>query len=147
MRDLPSPEPKFLTLVEANAKLPQVIRIVQRLQRLQQTIADSQREREQLTDQLTGGNGHSRSTLQEQLDAAQARQDQCVDDVRDALLALDGFGALLKDPAIGLVDFYGQRAGELIFLCWRLGDEERIEFWHTLDGGFAGRQPVDSLIQ
>lgn len=74
-------------------------------------------------------------------------QEQLITEVRAALLKLDAFGALLKDPEAGLVDFYGQRAGEPILLCWRLGEEERIGFWHTLEGGFAGRQPVDSLIQ
>jgi len=44
------------------------------------------------------------------------------------------------------LDCYGQRAGELICLCWRLDEEARIQFWHTFEGGFAGRQPVDALI-
>lgn len=147
MTDAPQSEPKILTLVDANAKLPQVSQVVRHLQQLQRAIADSQREREELTTKLTGGNGHSRIALQDQLDAGKARQEQLIAEMRDTLLELDAFGALLKDPGVGLVDFYGQRAGELIFLCWRLGEEERIGFWHTLEGGFAGRQPVDSLIQ
>ena len=128
--DVPQPQPKILTLVEANARLPQVIQVVERLRQLQQA-------HEELPIKLAGGNGHSQSSLKEQL----------ITEVRAALLKLDAFGALLKDPKAGLVDFYGQRAGELILLCWRLGEEERIGFWHTLEGGFAGRQPVDSLIQ
>ena len=120
--DVPQPQPKILTLVEANARLPQVIQVVEHLRQLQQAL---------------GGNGHSHSSLKEQR----------ITEVRAALLKLDAFGALLKDPEAGLVDFYGQRAGELILLCWRLGEEARIGFWHTLEGGFAGRQPVDSLIQ
>jgi len=28
-----------------------------------------------------------------------------------------------------------------VYLCWRLG-EERIEWWHELDTGFAGRQAL-----
>ena len=120
--DVPQPQPKILTLVEANARLPQVIQVVEHLRQFQQAL---------------GGNGHSHSSLKEQR----------ITEVRAALLKLDAFGALLKDPEAGLVDFYGQRAGELILLCWRLGEEERIGFWHTLEGGFAGRQPVDSLIQ
>lgn len=118
------PNPRPLTLAEANAALPQVVPVVERIQQLQ---------RGELTNKLAGGNGHSQTALQDQLDAA--------------LLKLDALGALLKDPEAGLVDFYGQRAGELILLCWRLGEEERIRFWHTLEDGFAGRRPVDSLIQ
>jgi len=40
-----------------------------------------------------------------------------------------------------LIDFYGLRGGEPVFLCWKLG-EERIRFWHTLEDGYAGRQPL-----
>ena len=142
-----SKKPKILTLAEANATLPQVVQVVERLRQLQRALVGSQREHEELTTKLAGGNGHSRSALQDQVHAGTARQDQLIAELRAALLKLETFGALLKDPEVGLVDFYGERAGEVILLCWRLGEEERIQFWHTLEGGFAGRQPVDSLIQ
>jgi hypothetical protein len=58
---------------------------------------------------------------------------------------LEEIGAELKDPQSGLIDFYAQRAGgETVYLCWRLG-EERIRFWHSLRGGFAGRRPIEEL--
>jgi hypothetical protein len=41
----------------------------------------------------------------------------------------------------GLVDFRSVRNGEEVYLCWRQG-EERISHWHTLESGFAGRQPI-----
>jgi hypothetical protein len=41
----------------------------------------------------------------------------------------------------GLVDFRSRRDGEVVYLCWRFG-EERIAHWHELDGGFAGRQTI-----
>ncbi len=59
---------------------------------------------------------------------------------------LHASGAMLKDLETGLVDFYGKRGGEVILLCWRMGEALRIAYWHTLEGGFAGRQPVDALI-
>lgn len=147
MTENSQPEAQIFTLAEANAKLPQVRRVLTRLQQLQQAMVDSQRECEALTASLAEGNGHSRRALQDQLDAGRAHQDQLIAEMDTALRELDACGALLKDPAVGLVDFYSRRAGELIFLCWRLGEAERIGFWHTLEGGFAGRQPVDSLIQ
>jgi hypothetical protein len=54
---------------------------------------------------------------------------------------LNGFGCELKDPTIGLIDFLSLRSGREVYLCWHLG-EERINFWHYLDAGFAGRQPL-----
>jgi hypothetical protein len=39
------------------------------------------------------------------------------------------------------VDFYGRRDGEVVYLCWRDG-EDRVAHWHTLGSGFAGRRPL-----
>ena len=55
--------------------------------------------------------------------------------------ALEGDGILVKDLEGGLVDFYSRQDGELVFLCWRLGESE-VEFFHTLTGGFRSRQPL-----
>ena len=48
-------------------------------------------------------------------------------------------GCELKSLEPGLVDFYGERQGELIYLCWR-EDESSVDWWHSLSGGFSGRQ-------
>jgi hypothetical protein len=50
-------------------------------------------------------------------------------------------GIELKDPTTGLVDFPSLRDGRVVYLCWRLG-ESSIEYWHDLEAGFAGRQPL-----
>ena len=47
----------------------------------------------------------------------------------------------LKDIDRGLVDFPHLRAGEEVFLCWESGEED-ISYWHELDTGFAGREPI-----
>ena len=52
------------------------------------------------------------------------------------------YTVFLKDPRTGLVDFRSVRDGRVVYLCWRLG-EDRIRYWHDLDAGFAGRQPLD----
>lgn len=50
-------------------------------------------------------------------------------------------GAIVKDPQIGLVDFYGKIEGRLVWLCWRYG-EESLEYYHELDAGYAGRRKL-----
>jgi hypothetical protein len=42
----------------------------------------------------------------------------------------------------GLLDFPAVIDGEEALLCWRVG-EGQIAYWHTLDGGFAGRTPLE----
>jgi hypothetical protein len=55
---------------------------------------------------------------------------------------LNDAGIQLKDYARGLIDFPSLRAGRVVLLCWQLGEAERIEWWHDVDAGFAGRQPL-----
>jgi hypothetical protein len=50
-------------------------------------------------------------------------------------------GAVVKDPQIGLLDFYGRIDGRLVWLCWRQG-EDKLGFYHELEAGFSGRRPL-----
>jgi hypothetical protein len=50
-------------------------------------------------------------------------------------------GVLLKDLDMGLLDFPHERDGRVVFLCWH-PPEERVEYWHEIETGYAGRQPL-----
>ena len=62
--------------------------------------------------------------------------------VRRGALAIEGLGIVLKDINTGLVDFLSKRDGRDVYLCWRF-DEPKVAFWHDLEAGFAGRQPLE----
>jgi hypothetical protein len=65
--------------------------------------------------------------------------------VRAVLERISEMGADVKDPVLGLVDFYHKRDdGEVVLLCYR-DDEETIDYWHPLTTGFAGRRPLAEL--
>lgn len=51
-------------------------------------------------------------------------------------------GVHLKDADKGLCDFPYMRRGRVVYLCWHLG-EESIGYWHDIESGFAGREPLD----
>jgi hypothetical protein len=51
-------------------------------------------------------------------------------------------GVLLKDANKGLCDFPYLRNGRVVYLCWQLG-EDQIQYWHEIETGFAGREPLD----
>jgi hypothetical protein len=51
-------------------------------------------------------------------------------------------GVLLKDADKGLCDFPYLRRGRVVYLCWQLG-EDQIQYWHDIETGFAGREPLD----
>ena len=70
----------------------------------------------------------------------QARAVSIVARLRDLLREVSELGVEVK-AADGLVDFRSKLRGRTVYLCWKYG-EERIETWHELDKGFAGRQPL-----
>ncbi len=47
----------------------------------------------------------------------------------------------IKDLDRGLIDFPAFRAGQEVFLCWEKAEDD-IEFWHDLNSGYAGREPL-----
>src|SRR5580704_527382 len=64
---------------------------------------------------------------------------------KDALAEIDSIGVQVKDIDIGLLDFPCEVEGQIILLCWKLG-ERSITHWHDTTEGFAGRKPVDERM-
>ena len=48
---------------------------------------------------------------------------------------------IVKDLQRGLVDFPAIVGEREVFLCWEK-DEEDVEYWHDIDSGYAGREPL-----
>ena len=129
---------KLYTVEEARAALPGVIPIVRRiretflkLRALQAASASAGRVAE-ADGALTAnpwhqGDDNRLERLNRRLRADTGR--------------LERLGIELKDPEAGLIDFYSEREGAIVYLCYKLG-ETGITHWHTLESGFAGRQPL-----
>ena len=69
-----------------------------------------------------------------------------VQQAQDAIQEIDAIGVQVKDLDKGLLDFPFQVGEQIVLLCWQLG-EARIDFWHTVEAGFQGRQPLDERFQ
>jgi hypothetical protein len=69
-------------------------------------------------------------TIQREADAIS----ECAEEINAA-------GAQIKSLEEGLLDFPSRRGGELVLLCWKLGEDE-IGYWHGVDEGYAGRRPL-----
>lgn len=63
-------------------------------------------------------------------------------EIEALLRELAEVGVEVKDMNAGLVDFRTMRDGEEVYLCWRLGEGDRIGWWHTIEGGFPARRPL-----
>ncbi len=69
------------------------------------------------------------------------RRTELAEELTRGVQSIQQRGVVVKDLDQGLVDFYTLSGDRLIFLCWQLGEAE-VTHWHTLEGGFAGRQPL-----
>jgi hypothetical protein len=118
----------FYSVDEANALIPKLKPLLERVRKTQEELAKDKSVaavREKAAQNGGGLHGRQLSTLTKTLDA----------DLRQ----LEEWGIVLRDPTIGLIDFLHKREGETVFLCWKLG-EPRVEWWHPLETGIAGRQ-------
>ena len=127
----------YFTREEAESQLPQITVILLAIQTTRQEARDNQLEIESLQDRMRN-NGHG---LHERIVQLRSFLEEHIYTLRQLRDELQRFGCELKDPDTGLIDFLSLRDGEEVYLCWRLG-EDRIRFWHTLDGGVAGRRPL-----
>lgn len=129
--------PHYFTREEAEALLPKVSVILRSIQKSHTNLRQTEDELNTLHQQAAG-NGHHLHAHMFQLQENISNHTRVM---RKLLEQLDQYGCELKDPNTGLIDFLSLRNGREIYLCWRLG-EDRINFWHDLQSGFAGRQPL-----
>lgn len=71
---------------------------------------------------------------------------RCIETYRAGWRAIEELGAVLKDPRIGLLDFYGNVDGKLVWLCWKYGESE-VSHYHALEEGFSARRPIAESIK
>ena len=131
---------KYFTLPEATRTLPLVKRIVGDITALYPKWRDLVYRYEFAAAQARPEWGESA----EQLDL-RAEIEEVAREINRFLEELEQVGCVFKGFEQGLVDFYGKLDGRDVFWCWKVG-EEKIEHWHELDAGFAGRQPLPAVV-
>jgi hypothetical protein len=122
---------RHYTLEQATAAMPWVR---ERLERLRQAHAllNEKEARDALSEAAPGnGGGEPGQVVSEGFLA-----------LRSALIELQEMEVVLRDLERGLVDFPSMRDGREVYLCWVEQEEDEIGYWHDLEAGFAGRQPL-----
>jgi hypothetical protein len=124
---------KIFSVEEANALLPSVRRIVESIQREHARLLSFQSAARYAAEGAEQGGGGM---------AAGPTYVAILIALTDLTAELDTLGVQLKDYARGLIDFPSLRDGRVVLLCWQLGEGDELEWWHDVDAGFAGRQPL-----
>ena len=130
---------KYYTLDEANAVLPEVRGIVARIRKAEDARQEKQKELSEIMLAIALNGGDISATYIDQLAKSLGRSER---EIQRMILGLKTkYSCEVKGLAPILVDFYSQRDGREVYLCWKEGESE-IGHWHDLDAGFAGRQAV-----
>ncbi len=132
---------KYFTLAEANRTLPLVKRVVADITALYPKWRELVYRYEYAAAQARPEWGESNEQLELRGDIEAVARN-----INQYLEELEQVGCVFKGFEQGLVDFYGKLDGRDVFWCWKVG-EDRIEHWHDLEAGYAGRQPVPEVVR
>ncbi len=121
---------KHYTRTEARLLLPQIRDWLQQINHLREQM-DKYDQR--LLGMTNAGQDMGGETVNQSIKAAA--------DIRELLMEFRKREIFIKDVERGLIDFPALMGGREVFLCWEK-DEDDIEFWHDIDAGFAGREPL-----
>jgi len=124
---------KIFTVQEANALLPEVRKIVGKIQRAHRKLAQYREDAKKASEAAERGGGGFADGVAYASDLLK---------LTAQLSDLEDLGVQLKDFERGLVDFPSLRDGRVVLLCWQLGEGDELEWWHDVDAGFAGRTPL-----
>jgi len=125
---------KTFTLSEAQTLLPVLEALLRKAQDAGVRAGELEAEMQELNQRIFLAGGLHVNVAE----AARRRADRekALAEARDTLAEIDEIGVQVKDfPCI--------LEGQTVLLCWKQGEKE-IGFWHTLEGGFAGRKPLDA---
>lgn len=132
---------RYFTVAEANALLPRLEEMLERLLALYQEVS-----------QIYGDLSSRGISVREEeaspndppeVRAQRARLVGLAAELQEGIGEVHGMGCSLKDIESGLVDFLSRRGGRIVYLCWRRGEPE-VAAWHELETGFQGRRPITS---
>jgi hypothetical protein len=125
---------KLFTINEANALLPDVRAKLERIKAQYESLANFRVAAKAATAAAveSGGGGM----------AGGSAYVKSLYEIGKLTTEINDLGVQLKDYSRGLIDFPSMREGRIVLLCWQLGEGEQIEWWHDLEAGFTGRQPL-----
>jgi hypothetical protein len=128
----------FFTLDEAKQKIPWLEIHLQEIVSLSKHIERLKLEMDKIFRKISS-NGHG-STDQD-MAGKRKETDDAVNRVSKLVQGINDLGIIVRDTERGLVDFPAFLEGREVCLCWILG-ESTIQFWHEIDTGVSGRQPL-----
>jgi hypothetical protein len=133
--------PRIYSPREANAMVPKLIKAFEDIDQIRSRLKTIKGKMDVL-EMIWGDEVRSETNPDFREHAHYLEEiEQAKKDFDSATRRFGDFEAVVKSLEQGLIDFYGVIDNRLVFLCWKRG-EKSIEFYHHLEDGFPGRQPI-----
>ncbi len=132
---------RTFTLDEAHTLLPILESLLKQAIAAKQLIEETDAETQETAHRIFLNGGTFLNVIH--MARRKAEREKAIQRIKDALAEIDATGVQVKDIDIGLLDFPCKVEGEIVLLCWKLGEKE-IGYWHSTEDGFAGRKPLDA---
>jgi hypothetical protein len=128
---------QLFSLAEANALVPRLELILERMQRASLLVRD---EVSSLAEEL-GETELARLSVHQLLQRKPSLH-PLFEQLSQSVEEIEEYGCLFKGLELGLVDFPAKIDGEIVDLCWQYGEKE-VTYYHGREEGFAGRRLLD----
>lgn len=135
---------RTFSLDEAQTLIPVLESLLKRAIQAKESAEAVEQEMQQLSQRIFLNGGMLVAVAQ--VARRRAERDVAVQQVKDTLQEIDAIGVQVKDIEKGLLDFPCRIGEETVLLCWKMGETE-IQYWHTVESGFGGRQPIDERFR
>jgi hypothetical protein len=134
---------RTFTLAEAQSLLPVLESLLRTAISAKKIVEEAEQDQQALQQRVFLAGGMFLDVVP--LARKKAERAKAEQRAKDAIAEIDSIGVQVKDLDIGLLDFPCEVEGQVILLCWKLG-EASITHWHGTEEGFAGRKPIDERI-
>jgi len=124
---------RLFTLGEANRLIPQLNSRLTSVKQARETLVRTKEDIRKASARAEYGGGSTVGAL----------YITSLQQVSANIKAIHEMGVVVKDLDMGLCDFPHLRDGRIVFLCWKLGEQE-IRWWHETTSGYKDRCPLES---
>ena len=129
---------RYFTLEEAQGLMPWLSEKFSAIASLREQANKLNAEIESLLERTRSNGGSDASEL---IELRRRTLRETTGQIEQQVQLIQEPGLIVKGIERALVDFPSLRDGREVYLCWLEG-ELQISFWHEVDAGFAGRQPL-----
>ena len=128
---------KQFTLYQAQEMIPEIERLLVAIMDHKEQITQTHA----LMESIRRSVGADGTIVETDTSKLEYRLREMTSKLKILTIELRETGVHIKDIDKGLIDWLAIHDEHEVYLCWKRG-EPTIEWWHEINEGYAGRQPV-----